>query len=108
MEKTGGFKAVLSDCGGVYRKNFDAQMKGVKHIRTRPYNPKCNGKAENIVKKVKRFLNHFEVQDLNHANRLFKQFQREYNNTPHSSLKYRSPNQVYSDKRKNGAISTVT
>jgi transposase InsO family protein len=108
VKKTGGFKAVLTDCGGMYRKNFDAQMNGVKHIRTRPYNPKCNGKAENIVKKVKRFLNRFEVQDLKHANQLFKQFQKEYNNTPHSSLKYRSPNQVYSDKKKNGAICAVT
>lgn len=108
VKKTHGFKAVLTDCGGVYRKNFDAQMNGTKHIRTRPYNPKCNGKAEAVVKKIKRFLNQFVVRDLKHANQLLKRFQREYNDTPHSSLKYRSPNQVYSDKQKNGAICDVT
>lgn len=106
--ETGGFKAVLTDCGGVYRKNFDAQMNGIKHIRTRPHNPKCNGKAENIVKKAKRFLSHYTVRNIAHANALLSRFQREYNNTPHSSLKYRTPNQVYRYKRKNGVISAVT
>jgi len=107
-QETKGFKAVLTDCGGVYRKNFDKNMNGIKHIKTRPYNPKCNGKAEAVVKKIKRFLNQFTVRDIAHANRLLKRFQREYNNTPHSSLKYLTPNQVYSDKQKNGAISAVT
>jgi transposase InsO family protein len=108
VKKTHGFKAVLSDCGGVYRKNFDAQMNGIKHIRTRPYNPKCNGKAEAVVKKIKRFLKQFIVRDLAHANELLARFQHEYNNTPHSSLKYKTPNQVFRDKQKNGAISAVT
>jgi transposase InsO family protein len=108
VRQTGGFRAVLTDCGGVYRKTYDESMNGIKHIRTRPYNPKCNGKAENIVKKVKQFLSQFVVRDLAHANRLLKRFQREYNRTPHSSLKYRTPNQKYKDKQKNGAICVVT
>ena len=107
-QETGGFKAVLKDCGGVYRKNFDANMNRIKHIRTRPYNPKCNGKAEAVVKKIKRYLNKFEVQSIEHANQLLKQFQKQYNDTPHSSLKYLTPNQVYNDKRKNGVICAVT
>ena len=107
-KETRGFKAVLTDCGGVYRKNYDACMNNIKHIRTRPYNPQCNGKAEAVVKKIKRFLNQFEVQNIEHANQLLKQFQREYNNTPHSSLKYLSPNQIFSDKQKKGVICVVT
>lgn len=108
VKKTHGFKAVLTDCGGVYRKNYDAQMNGIKHIRTRPHNPKCNGKAEAVVKKIKRFLSRYKVRNIAHANELLSRFQREYNNTPHSSLKYRTPNQVYRHKRKNGVISAVT
>src|SRR3989338_6575151 len=107
-KQTGGFKAVLSDNGRVYMKNFDAQLDGIKHTRTRIHNPKCNGKAEAVVKKVKRFMNRFEVRDLEHANLLLAQYRREYNRTPHSSLKYRTPNQVFRDKQKNGAISAVT
>jgi len=106
--ETRGFKAVLSDNGRVYMKNYAAQLDGIKHIRTRIHNPKCNGKAEAVVKKVKRYLNKFEVQNLEHANALLSRYEREYNNTPHSSLKYRTPNQVFRDKQKNGLISAVT
>ncbi|MDD5163782.1 MAG: hypothetical protein PHD95_06290, partial [Candidatus ainarchaeum sp.] len=69
---------------------------------------KCNGKAEAVVKKIKHFLDRFEVQNIEHANKLFKHYQPEYNNTPHSSLKYLTPNQAYRNKQKNGAISAVT
>lgn len=101
-----GFKAVLSDCGKVYTKSFGEVCKelGTKSIHTRPYNPKCNGKAEAVVKKVKTFLNNFVVQDLDHANELLKQFQKEYNKTPHSSLKYLSPLQVFRAKQSSGLI----
>lgn len=108
IKQTGGFKSVLSDNAKIYGKKYDADLGGIKHIRTRPYNPKCNGKAEAVVKKIKRFLNKFEVQNLEHANELLTQFQCEYNDTPHSSLKYQTPNQVFRDKQKNGAISAVT
>ena len=99
---------MLSDNGRQYLKGFDAELHGIKHIKIRVHNPKCNGKAEAVVKKVKRHLKKFEVRDLEHANKLFSSYQREYNNTPHSSLKYKTPNQVFRDKQKNGAISAVT
>lgn len=107
-KQTGGFKAVLSDNGRQYLKGYDAELHGIKHIKTRVHNPKCNGKAEAVVKKVKRFMKRFEIRDLEHANELFSRYEREYNNTPHSSLKYQTPNQVFRDKQKNGAISAVT
>lgn len=99
-KETRGFKAVLSDNGAQYRKNYDAQLFGIKHLKTRVHNPKCNGKAEAIVKKIKRFLKQFVVRDIAHANKLLKRYQHEYNRTPHTSLNYQTPNQVFKNKQK--------
>lgn len=103
------FRAVLTDCGRVYSKEWGAACRQarVRPIHTRPYNPKCNGKAEAVVKKIKRFLSGFEVRDLEHANNLLRQFEREYNNTPHGSLKYRTPLQVFRYKQTHGDICAV-
>lgn len=108
-KSSGGFKAVLSDCGKVYTKSFGVECKAlcVKSIHTRPYNPKCNGKAEAVVKKVKAFLNKHEVKNLEHMNELLKQFEKEYNNTPHSSLKYLTPLEVFRAKQSSGLIWAV-
>lgn len=108
VKETHGFKALLTDNGKQYHKNFDKHLGSTKHIRTRVHNPKCNGKAEAAVKKIKRYLSQFIVRDIEHANQLLKQYQHKYNNTPHSSLKYHTPNQIFSDKQKNGVISAVT
>jgi transposase InsO family protein len=89
-------------------KNYDAQLHGIKHIHTRVHNPKCNGKAEALIKKIKQYLNQYTVKNLQHANMLLSSYQRDYNNTPHSGIKYLTPNQVFSDKLKNGDISAVT
>lgn len=103
------FKAVLSDCGRVYQNNFRGlcASNGIKSCHTRPYNPKCNGKAEAVVKKIKRFLGMREVRSLKHANQLLRQFEREYNRTPHSSLKYKTPIEVFEAKRASGLICGV-
>jgi len=108
-KETKGFKAVLSDCGRVYTKAYGLECKKLmtKSIHTRPYNPKCNGKAEAVVKKVKAFLNKHEVRNLKHMNELLKEFQKEYNNTPHSSLKYMSPNEVFRAKQRTGSVWAV-
>ena len=106
---SGGFKAVLSDCGKVYTKSFGEECKilDVKSVHTRPYNPKCNGKAEAVVKKVKTFLNKHEVKNLEHMNELLKQFQKEYNNTPHSGIKYLTPLELFRAKQRTGSVWAV-
>jgi len=104
------FASVLTDCGKVYSKQWTAKCKKLrmKPIHTRPYNPQCNGKAEAVVKKIKRFMRGHVVRDLAHANRLFKRFLRAYNNAPHSSLKYLTPLQAYRSKQATGDICAVT
>jgi transposase InsO family protein len=108
--RTARFKAVLTDCGRVYSKQWTAKCVKlhVKPVHTRPYNPKCNGKAEAVVKKIKKFLRDYTVRDLAHANSLLKRFLRKYNNTPHGSLKYQTPLQAYRYKQSTGDISAVT
>lgn len=108
--RTARFKSVLTDCGRVYSKQWAAKCKKlhIKPSHTRPYNPKCNGKAEAVVKKIKRFLRGYTVRDIAHANRLLKRFLRKYNNTPHGSLKYQTPLQTYRYKQTTGDISAVT
>jgi len=104
------FEAVLSDCGKVYQNTYMGlcASDGTKSIHTRPYNPKCNGKAEAVVKKIKRFLSKYEIKDIEHANELLRQFEHEYNRLPHSSLKYKTPLEVFRAKQAAGAICGVT
>lgn len=110
IEQTGGFRSVLTDCGKVYTKAWGELCSdvGTKPIHTRPYNPQCNGKAEAVVKKVKNYLNKLVVVDLDHANELLKQFEKETNNTPHSSLKYQTPQEVFAAKQRSGLVWSVS
>ncbi|MBI5332165.1 MAG: transposase [Candidatus Aenigmarchaeota archaeon] len=55
---------------------------------------------------MKKFLNNTEVQNLDHANELLRTFQKEYNRTPHSSLIYMTPLEVFRAKQSTGLIWT--
>lgn len=105
-----GFGAVLSDCGKVYQNAFIGlcRSNGIRSLHTRPFNPKCNGKAEAVVKKIKLYLSKHEVLSIDHANSLLRQFEWEYNRLPHSSLKYKTPLEVFKAKQAAGAICGVT
>ena len=46
-------KAVMSDNGACYRSTIHAlacRTMGVRHLRTRPYRPRTNGKAERFIR----------------------------------------------------------
>jgi transposase InsO family protein len=103
------FGAVLSDCGKVYQNTFRGlcMSNGIKSLHTRPYNPKCNGKAEAVVKKIKLFLSKQEIRSIEHANQLLREFEYEYNRMPHSSLKYKTPLEVFRAKQTAGSICGV-
>jgi transposase InsO family protein len=47
---------VLSDNGGCYKAAFDAtcEQLGIRHLRTRPYRPRTNGKAERFIQTLLR------------------------------------------------------
>ena len=48
-----GVERVLTDNGGAYRSTAHAiacRMLGVRHLRTRPYRPQTNGKAERFIR----------------------------------------------------------
>ena len=49
-------ESVLSDNGGCYKKAFDdvCQQLGIRHLRTRPYRPRTNGKAERFIQTMLR------------------------------------------------------
>lgn len=49
-------KRVLTDNGTCFRRLFDAACirLGIRHLRTRPYTPKTNGKAERLVQTLLR------------------------------------------------------
>ncbi|HLD42038.1 MAG TPA: hypothetical protein VJB06_03300, partial [archaeon] len=61
-----------------------------------------------VVKKVKAFLNKHVVEDLDHANKLLRQYEKECNNTPHSSLKYMTPLEVLTAKQRSGLVWAVS
>jgi transposase InsO family protein len=49
-------ESVLSDNGGCYKAAFDATCEhlGIRHLRTRPYRPRTNGKAERFIQTMLR------------------------------------------------------
>ncbi|CAH1993441.1 unnamed protein product [Acanthoscelides obtectus] len=69
-----------------------ANVNGIKLITIPPYEPHCNGAAENSVKTVKIFLK--KVSDQKNCNLLLAQFLMTYRNTVHCSTGY-SPAKVF-------------
>jgi transposase InsO family protein len=86
---------VMTDNGAGYKKIFRAACNdlGVQHIRTRPYTPKTNGKAERFVQTSLREWAYVRAYDSSAQRQAALQpFIHRYNwHRPHSALNHQPP-----------------
>jgi transposase InsO family protein len=87
---------VLTDNGNGYRSTLHAiacRTLGLRHLRTRPYRPRTNGKAEALLKTLLREWAHrFAYPSSRHRARALSGYLRWYNTKrPHSALGGRPP-----------------
>jgi transposase InsO family protein len=87
---------VMTDNGSCYRsRNFRAacQALGLRHIRTRPYTPKTNGKAERFIQTSLREWAYAQAyQTSEHRKAKLPQWLHQYNwHRPHGSLQSQTP-----------------
>lgn len=98
VENHGLPEAMLTDNG----KQFVAKLyndfldkKGIKHRRTRPYNPQCNGKIERWFRTLKKPLRKKWFNNPDEFIREVGEFVDKYNNKPKRVLKWRTPKEKY-------------
>lgn len=86
---------VMTDNGTGYKKLFEAacQELGIRHIRTRPYTPKTNGKAERFVQTSLREWAYAQPYESSAQREAALQFSlHQYNwHRPHSALNHQPP-----------------
>ena len=87
---------VMTDNGGCYKSGkFKrlCQRLGIKHLRTRPYTPQTNGKAERFIQTSLREWAYAHSYDSSEERKEhLPRWLHEYNwHRPHASLKYRPP-----------------
>jgi transposase InsO family protein len=87
---------VMTDNGGAYRSNQFAAMCAdlqVRHVRTRPYTPRTNGKAERFIQTLLREWAYARAyRSSAWRQRALPRFLRHYNgHRPHTSLNFTAP-----------------
>jgi len=89
-------ETVMSDNGSAYRSRVwraALQTAGLRHLRTRPYTPRTNGKVERFIQTLLRewaYVRPYERSWL--RNRALRPYLRYYNlERPHTALGYRPP-----------------
>lgn len=87
---------VMTDNGSCYRsKAFRKACKdhGLRHVRTRPYTPKTNGKAERFIQTALREWAYVQAYENSQrrADELPKWLHRDNGRRPHASLKAQTP-----------------
>ena len=87
---------VMTDNGGCYKSHLwrdTCQQLGIKHLRTKPYTPQTNGKAERFIQTALRewaYATAFENSDQRKAE--LPRWQHRYNwHRPHASLGKQTP-----------------
>ncbi|HVT29834.1 MAG TPA: IS481 family transposase, partial [Lacipirellulaceae bacterium] len=87
---------VMTDNGSCY-KAFDfrdaCRERGLKHVRTRPYTPKTNGKAERFIQTALREWAYAQAYPTsNHRAKELPIWSHRYNwHRPHGGIKYQTP-----------------
>ena len=97
MKKNGKPKQILTDNGSAYgstskHSKFDrwCRKRGIQHIRSKIHSPTTNGKVERLFKTMD--------EEMKFCNNDLEQFRMRYNHfRPHSSLKGKSPADIYHD-----------
>ena len=87
---------LITDNGSAYRSTIHAiacRTLGIRHLRTRPYRPQTNGKAERFIQTLQREWAYAAVyQTSNHRNRALGPWLRFYNHRrPHGALGHQAP-----------------
>jgi len=87
---------VMTDNGGGYRSDAHAATVaelGIKHLRTRPYRPRTNGKAERFIQTLQReWAYAASYRDYMHRRAALPQWLEYYNcRRPHSALGHKVP-----------------
>jgi transposase InsO family protein len=95
---------IMSDNGSAYISGCFAaalQQRGLKHLRTRPYTPKTNGKAERFIQTLLREWAYAKAYcSSNRRNAALAAFLHRYNRKrPHASLAGRTPVEALQLKR---------
>ena len=97
IKKHGKPHQILTDNGSAYglksrHSKFDrwCRRRGIDHIRTKIHSPTTNGKVERLFKTMD--------EELEYCNYDLEKFRMRYNHfRPHSSLKHKSPSEIYHD-----------
>ena len=90
------FERVLTDNGACYRsRGFRRLVRrlGIRHLRTRPYTPRTNGKAERLVQtSLREWAYARSYADSQQRSSAFAPWLHSYNwHRPHASLGYKPP-----------------
>ena len=95
-------QSVMSDNGACYKAKFDAacQRLRLRHLRTKPYHPRTNGKAERFIQTLLRGWAYKRPYPTSaHRTDRLPRFLNYYNlRRPHASLNKRTPAQRLSEQ----------
>ena len=89
-------KRVMTDNGSCYRSHLfrtAVQSLGVRHVRTRPYTPRTNGKAERFIQtRIKEWAYRQAYETSEERTQQLRPWTDFYNQQrPHTALKYQPP-----------------
>ena len=88
-------RRIMTDNGSCYRsRRFRRLVRrlGLRHLRTRPYTPRTNGKAERFIQTALREWAYAQYPSSAHRAVELPLWLHRYNwHRPHASLKYRPP-----------------